>query len=700
VDLENWVMLGEPPTKVDAHRALVVDNKILDIYPRTGALAPGQRSMLTLSYLHDFQGEHTMPIIISVDKGKKLHLVLTGKTLDLGVPVLEYLSTEYFFQPVALGETLPPVQLYELRNIGTAPVSYIMDATPLEHLKNAAYGFQVLECLNPQGTVPVGGSTFVKFRFQPIEAKTYQVDIPVTIVGQDATTVRFYGRGYHPKEECTFKKLPEEENILCTHWPRYSVTPSEELEALTCAQFSLTYSALDLGPMLALSVSRRVMTLVSHSPKPFTFDWDLKVTEALEGRLVVEPSAGRLEPFDHLMFKLTYTAGGWPEKFDVEIRCLLSPVPELHEPEPETSDECQFEVHGRHFVQEAVRQSKLRESVAHSHTQASMGKFPNTSMHPKPPTGFPTDFNMAATMTMTAQQPARSGGAAPSVLTLAVLGGVHTQPQYLHLQGDERRIQQYVPLNTHLPKRETLPPQLPPSDVKKILEDLLLEVMEHPEVTSMFSPKHIADDLPITFDQLHSDYTPVPRFLVNKYSLIEPTWKELLLTYREPSCLRFLSSFQPPPASPPPLILEEESVGLLKLVPPMDDKKKDKRSAAEIEAEELAKQEAAEAALQRKEEEAIREAEEEAEVLRLQELAKAEKVRLEKQRIVGIQEACIVAAEARKEKLKIQMEASALELKRKKFLQSPECMQLAEIILEGTLFNLLKENHKTHVLMN
>ena len=45
--------------------------------------------------------------------------------------------------------------------------------------------------------------------------------------------------------------------------------------------------------------------------------------------------------------------------------------------------------------------------------------------------------------------------------------------------------------------------------------------------------------------------------------------------------------------------------------------------------------------------------------------------------------------------------AVALKLaeRRKVFADSPECMQLAESILEGTIFNLMKENQYTHEIL-
>jgi hypothetical protein len=67
------------------------------------------------------------------------------------------------------------VQMYELRNIGPQALDYIVDMSPIEHLKTTNYGFKVLECMNPQGVVPPFGVAHIKWRFQPMEMMIYQV---------------------------------------------------------------------------------------------------------------------------------------------------------------------------------------------------------------------------------------------------------------------------------------------------------------------------------------------------------------------------------------------------------------------------------------------------------------------------------------------------------------------------------------------
>ena len=45
MELENWVDLGQPGTETDAHEQFVSENKIIDVHPRKGSLAPGATCM-------------------------------------------------------------------------------------------------------------------------------------------------------------------------------------------------------------------------------------------------------------------------------------------------------------------------------------------------------------------------------------------------------------------------------------------------------------------------------------------------------------------------------------------------------------------------------------------------------------------------------------------------------------------------------
>jgi hypothetical protein len=45
IDLENWIDLGLPTTKEDEEQLNIVENKVMDVWPRKGQLAPGDKGL-------------------------------------------------------------------------------------------------------------------------------------------------------------------------------------------------------------------------------------------------------------------------------------------------------------------------------------------------------------------------------------------------------------------------------------------------------------------------------------------------------------------------------------------------------------------------------------------------------------------------------------------------------------------------------
>lgn len=305
VDMENWVDLGEPPTERDQHEADVVENKILDCFPRGGVLEPGERTMVSLTYVHDFLGQHRLPMLLDVKHGKRVHVALVGRTLTDDEPLLEFLSESHTLAPVAVGAAQPPVQTYELRNVSATEISYVVDLTPLETLKNDNYGFKVLECLNPQGLVPPGGTALLKFRFHPIEAKEYTVNLPITIARGYTTVVTFSATGYHPLVDNS-ALLSTPGPSAYTSWPGFTLATAEGLESAVGKPMALSVAGLDLGDVPTRSLSRRLVMLTSHTPRPYAFSWSTGAAAALEGALTVEPAVGVIPPYGEIMFKVVY----------------------------------------------------------------------------------------------------------------------------------------------------------------------------------------------------------------------------------------------------------------------------------------------------------------------------------------------------------------------------------------------------------
>lgn len=79
-------------------------------------------------------------------------------------------------EPVEIGLTEYPIQTYALFNAGDVPAEVEIDPSLIEDLNQESYSSNILKCLSQNViTIPPGTSFDTKWKFSPIEAKTYLV---------------------------------------------------------------------------------------------------------------------------------------------------------------------------------------------------------------------------------------------------------------------------------------------------------------------------------------------------------------------------------------------------------------------------------------------------------------------------------------------------------------------------------------------
>lgn len=203
-DLENWVDIGEPADAADAHRRYVLENDIINVYPRTGELGTGESIQVTFRYRHDEVGEHAVPCLLTIADGRRMVLKITGTTVPVDMRALAPPAMLYgraaVLRKVALDDDDPAVQTVLLENVGSTDAEYEVDVSPLDELTATdGYGVEVLRLCNPTGYVAAGGAAPLRFLFKPIEAKTYRVELAVRCMGGTGCTLILEAEGYHPR---------------------------------------------------------------------------------------------------------------------------------------------------------------------------------------------------------------------------------------------------------------------------------------------------------------------------------------------------------------------------------------------------------------------------------------------------------------------------------------------------------------------
>ena len=105
-----------------------------------------------------------------------LQLNFRSTTIEGGTSLIR-LPQEYSFAPIAIGCTAPPRQSFKVYNGGDDTVSYEIDTSPLETMKEENYMMDVVQCLQPKGEIPPHQSIAIEFVFSPLEAKRYVVSL-------------------------------------------------------------------------------------------------------------------------------------------------------------------------------------------------------------------------------------------------------------------------------------------------------------------------------------------------------------------------------------------------------------------------------------------------------------------------------------------------------------------------------------------
>ena len=154
----------------------VQDNKIFSIEPNKGKLEPGEMVRVTVTYKHLFTGQNRLPILMKIAKGREIMLNLVGTTVQKGEPYVYFPSNKFEFEPVEIGLNEFPIQTFDLYNAGDAPARVEIDTSLVDEMNQESYATSVLQCLsNSILTIPPGTAFETKWKFVPIEAKTYRV---------------------------------------------------------------------------------------------------------------------------------------------------------------------------------------------------------------------------------------------------------------------------------------------------------------------------------------------------------------------------------------------------------------------------------------------------------------------------------------------------------------------------------------------
>ena len=323
VDIQPWAE-NLDFSEDELHEMMIVDNKLFDIQPRRGLLqANGGQQMITIQFRHQFVGLSRLPVLLKITDGREVLLTLTGASVGEDTPYLYLPKTRFCLAPVSLGDASPPIQPLELFNGGRVPVNFAFDLTAIHNLTEGSFGHEVFNCLTPSGTIAPGRHFEAQFKFSPLEARNYVVDVPLRVEGGDMHMLTVVGLGYDRR--MMGDSAPDFSE------PGLANPPSVQGIHLPNQPARLSVDRLQLGNVpLFVRVSRAVLLHNLRLDSDLAFQW--KVTDHKFVDMVdVEPATGVLQPGQATVCQVTFTATPPAAFHEVLLVCLLSPHADVNE---------------------------------------------------------------------------------------------------------------------------------------------------------------------------------------------------------------------------------------------------------------------------------------------------------------------------------------------------------------------------------
>ncbi|RUS91152.1 hypothetical protein EGW08_001065, partial [Elysia chlorotica] len=304
----------------ELHDMKVMDNKLFQMSPKKGTLKPSDSTRVTFSYHHTMSGTNRLPVLLKIAGGREIMINFVGVTVEPEKPYIHFPSSRHIFSPVPVGEKISPTQVYDLYNGGATPVHYECDLTPLDIIKQENFDQPIFECLNPKGQILPGRSVSIEWRFFPLEAKTYMVDIPIKVHNGDTAIVTFSGIGYD--QRIMGDTMPFSDQLEVTG------VPAVQTAEIPGQLGYLSVERISFGNMPLFCQSRRMVFVTNKSKdRPIFFEWH--VTSQTDTQyLNIYPVRGEIGPNSDKMCRVTFVASGMPSFYDLDLVCEIS---DLHE---------------------------------------------------------------------------------------------------------------------------------------------------------------------------------------------------------------------------------------------------------------------------------------------------------------------------------------------------------------------------------
>ncbi|XP_054686603.1 cilia- and flagella-associated protein 65 isoform X1 [Grus americana] len=312
IDMEHWAEDAEFSPH-ELHQMRIQDNHLFSVSPKSGKLLPGQEESVQLSHRHDFIGTDHLPVLLKVSYGHEILLNFSGVTVEQDQCYIHFASTKHLFTPIAIGTSHPPIQIYELYNGGSVPVTFEVQLDNIVRIQEENFQHPVFVCLTPRGEILPGTTGHIEWIFSPLEAGTYLVDVPIHILGGESALITFQGVGYDPN---TVEESATSSEVL----PSSDFSGSTKLTVPGQAA-TLSHHRICLGNIPEGTKASRLVFLNSISEsKAVVFAW--RISTCKDKRVLeIAPESGVVQPGESIPCFITLRPSGSASFYSINLVC-------------------------------------------------------------------------------------------------------------------------------------------------------------------------------------------------------------------------------------------------------------------------------------------------------------------------------------------------------------------------------------------
>ncbi|XP_054686609.1 cilia- and flagella-associated protein 65 isoform X6 [Grus americana] len=262
---------------------------------------------------HDFIGTDHLPVLLKVSYGHEILLNFSGVTVEQDQCYIHFASTKHLFTPIAIGTSHPPIQIYELYNGGSVPVTFEVQLDNIVRIQEENFQHPVFVCLTPRGEILPGTTGHIEWIFSPLEAGTYLVDVPIHILGGESALITFQGVGYDPN---TVEESATSSEVL----PSSDFSGSTKLTVPGQAA-TLSHHRICLGNIPEGTKASRLVFLNSISEsKAVVFAW--RISTCKDKRVLeIAPESGVVQPGESIPCFITLRPSGSASFYSINLVC-------------------------------------------------------------------------------------------------------------------------------------------------------------------------------------------------------------------------------------------------------------------------------------------------------------------------------------------------------------------------------------------